>query len=78
MEITHEADNRNPDDRTKDRAKPKLFGSEVLWTIKDAARLIGDVELQSVDEALPFDVNEPTDGVPDAEPTLMDIADEDY
>ena len=78
MEITHEADNRKPDDRTKDRAKPKLFGSEVFWRIKDAARLIGDVELQSIDdEALPFDVNEPT-ASPEAEPTLMDIADEDY
>ena len=79
MEITHEADNRNPDDRTKDRAKPKLFGSEVFWPIKDAARLIGDVELQSTDdEALPFDVGDEPTAMPDAEPTLMDIADEDY
>ena len=78
MEITHEADNRNPDDRSKDRAKPKLFGSEVFWHINDAARLIGDVEPQFSNEPLPFDVDEPTDAMPAEEPTLMSIADEEY
>lgn len=78
MEITHEADNRNPDDRSKDRAKPKLFGSEVFWHINDATRLIGDAEPQFSNEPLPFDTEEPTDAMPAEEPTLMSIADEEY
>lgn len=59
VEITHEADNRFPDDRSKDRAVPKLFKSEIFWPFKDAASLIvdeGDTDevVEVTDADIPF------------------------
>lgn len=42
IELTKNADNRFPDDRTKDRTEPRMFGSEIFWPIAEAERLILD------------------------------------
>lgn len=82
MEIAHEADSRFPDDRSKDRAKPKLFGSEVFWPFEDAARLIDDEDVPFIDSSAETPCEDhccdtDVDAVT-ATTTLSDIADEDY
>lgn len=59
VEITHEADNRAPEDRSKDRAVPRIFGSEIFWPMSEASMLIQDEGTEPStaaikDDELPF------------------------
>jgi len=62
LEVTQQPDSRFPDDRTKDQAAVKLFGSECFWTWEEYAGLVATDSdtVPAEEEEMPFSVEAET------------------
>jgi hypothetical protein len=52
-EVEHQPDNRDPDNRTKDQAKVRIFGTDIYWPKEMFAELTGST-ISGSDDAEPF------------------------